>query len=244
VSATPLPTVVMAPTASSETLTPFPTRTPSDTLIPNPTSPFAWSPTFGSHSVIKTAEFVSSLGLGWTPTFEPNMTYEFGRATPVETDSLSPTPSMTPPPTPTPSPSLMCPAHVFNVGDICVPRMKRPEEICRTILTLRLQYETGAAGPGLLEHLIPELLAKFTVGLDEEAVFDANRTMYATLGPDPRAPNDLTRNQGIFPRCGSPSCFENKFTSHGSDQVAFLHDQHFRAARMLDLARKLLNCNW
>jgi hypothetical protein len=95
-------------------------------------------------------------------------------------------------------------------------------------------------GAGLVEVFIPTVLSTRTECLDMQAVFAANQSLYRNLGPDPRNPNDPTRNQGIYPQCSAASCFADRYTGMKTGQIYHLHDQMFRAERMVELARRML----
>jgi hypothetical protein len=74
-----------------------------------------------------------------------------------------------------PSDPPECTAGVLGAGrDICVPRMQTAEATCALIQEMKAGYDSGEVGAGMLEQMIPELLAKFTVEHDEETLFVAN----------------------------------------------------------------------
>lgn len=109
------------------------------------------------------------------------------------------------------------------------------------IQTLRDQWNSKRVSAGTVEALIPDILMHKTKCIDEQAVIDANRTIYNNLGPDPRNPLDPTRNKGLFPKCSSKSCFDSDYKSKFNGRTFRLHDTIFRINLMFQLAEVIMN---
>jgi hypothetical protein len=125
------------------------------------------------------------------------------------------------------------------------PTLKSPTEVCTVLRDLVRQFDARQVGAGTVETFIPEILSKRTECIDMEAVFAANQTLYRNLGPDPRNPEDPTRNQGLFPQCSAKTCFADRYIGKMSGNTFYLHDQLFRAHRMIELAKVMLpTCAW
>jgi hypothetical protein len=140
---------------------------------------------------------------------------------------------------------MTCGATQLTVGSRpCIVGMKRKEEVCEWVRELKENYTRELVGAGMVANLVPQVLARSTLTLDEELVFAANQTIYANPEEfDTRNPRDATRSQGIFPNCGLDVCADGQFTSKVSGRKAWLHDQVFRAQKALKLAQNLLpNC--
>ncbi|OHT12575.1 hypothetical protein TRFO_03580 [Tritrichomonas foetus] len=109
------------------------------------------------------------------------------------------------------------------------------------IQNITSRWNANQISPGLIETMIPDLLSRRTNCIDDQTVFQMNQTIYQNLGPDPRAPLDGTRNQGLFPKCSSPGCVDDRFFAKNDLVYDYLHDQIFRAKIMLQLAEEVVN---
>ena len=102
------------------------------------------------------------------------------------------------------------------------------------------RWNSSTISPGIVETMLPDILSVRTECMDYETVYQRNMTIYNNLGPDPRNNLDGTRNQGVFPKCASPSCTNGQFVGKLTNNVYQLHDQLFRAEIAIQLATELL----
>lgn len=115
------------------------------------------------------------------------------------------------------------------------------EYVRRVIQTVKDEWNSRKVSAGTIEAMIPDLLMHKTACVDEDIVFNVNRTLYDNLGPDPRNPSDPTRNKGLFPKCSSKDCFNGGFKSKFNGQNFKLHDHIFRVNLVLQLADIVLS---
>ena len=114
------------------------------------------------------------------------------------------------------------------------------EDMSIFIKQMENKWNTKAISPGLLLNMIPNLLSKHTLCIDEQLVYSVNQSIYNRLESDPRNRNDPTRKTGVFPKCSGPSCYNNEFRGKRTKQPIVLHDQMFRTDILLRMANEVL----